>query len=171
MRKIWTLFLCLFMAFFLTAESCENSDDVQRRQQERILKEGTSQIGMPSIKNFREKKLMKDIFEMRDQNGLVTYTYLENMMPVVVHGHTALGGKLTYFGESIGYGLPYATEFTNPQKIDGGHVMAQADPNGLFPPAAAEGTWVLMKNPNGDEVKPIYVEPKVVVLPWKLPMD
>lgn len=47
-------------------------------------------------------------------------------------------------------------------------VMAQADPNGLFMPDAAEGTWILLKDPNGTEVKPVYVEPRIVVSPFKL---
>lgn len=79
------------------------SDDIQKQQQERILQDATSQVGMPAIKNFREKKLMKDILELRDQEGLVTYTYLENMVPTIVHGKTALGGKFTFLGESVGY--------------------------------------------------------------------
>ncbi len=56
-------------------EEYGDSDDKQRAQQERILQEGTAQTGMPAIKNFRERKLMKQIIEMRDQDGLVTYTY------------------------------------------------------------------------------------------------
>lgn len=143
-----------------------SSDDVQRQQQERILQEGTSQVGMPAIKNFREKKILKDIYELRDQEGLTTYTYLFN----------ELNGKLVFLGESIGYGIPAATQFTNPQKVQGSDyralvAIAQADPNGLFSPASAEGTWVLLKNPNGKEVKPIYVEPRIVVSPFKLSTD
>jgi hypothetical protein len=89
-------------------------------------------------------------------------------------------GKLVFFGETIGYGIPYATQFTNPQKVvvsttetaaNARLVLPQADPNGLFSPAAAEGTWILMKNPNGTDVKPVYVEPRIVVSPFKLKID
>lgn len=168
------------LLYVLTAgnSGCENpsSDDIQHQQQEKILQEGTAQTGMPAIKNFRERKLLKDIFELRDQNGLVTYTYLENMNPVIVHGHTALGGKLTYLGETIGYGIPYATQYTSPQKAEynsgrGYIALPQADPNGLFSPASAEGTWVLLKNPKGNDVKPVYIEPRIMVTPFPLPMD
>ena len=34
-------------------------------------------------------------------------------------------------------------------------------------PTSAEGTWVMLKSPDGD-VKPVYVEPRVVVSPFKL---
>jgi hypothetical protein len=101
---------------------------------------------------------------------------MENLQPVVVLGKTSLGGKLTYMGETIGYPLPYATQYTNPQKIErpysGVYVtLPQADPNGLFSPASAEGTWVLMKNPNGKDVTPVYVEPRVVTSTFKFPVD
>jgi len=150
------------------------SDEKQRVEQEKILAEGTAQVGMPAIKNFRERKILKDIIELRDQEGLVTFTYIENMNPTPVKGKTALGGKLTYLGESIGYGIPYATQFTNPEKIEyhNGYVaMPQADPNGLFSPESAEGTWVLLKDPKGDKVQPVYVEPRIVVSPFRLPAD
>ncbi|MEK9151293.1 MAG: hypothetical protein AAB547_01535 [Patescibacteria group bacterium] len=144
--------------------SCDwrpTSDDTQRAQQEKMLQEGTAQVGMPAIKNFRERKLLKDILELRDQQGLVTYTYVWNEMQ----------GKLVFFCDSIGYGIPYATQFTNPQKVENYNrsiTLPQADPNGLFSPASAEGTWVMCKNPNGKEVRPIYVEPRIIVSPFKL---
>lgn len=151
------------------------SDDVQRRQQETLLAEGTSQVGMPAIKNFRERKIMKDILELRDQTGLVTYTYLENMNPTPIHGHTALGGKLTFFCVSVGYAISAATQFTNPQKAEwhssGGVTLPQADPNGLFSPSSAEGSWVLCKDPNGADTKPTYSEPRLVTTPFKLDLD
>ena len=138
-----------------------SSDDIQRQQQEQILQEGTSQVGMPAIKNFRERKMLKDIIELRDQEGLTTYTYLWNEMQ----------GKMVFFCTSVGYGIPYATQFTNPQKVANISyhiVLPQADPNGLFSPASADGTWVLCKDPNGDKVKSVYVEPRIIVTPFKM---
>ncbi len=151
----------------LGASDCDtkpSSDDIQRQQQERILQESTSQIGMPAMKNFRERKLLKDIIEMRDQTGLVTHTYFYSDI------NGKIGDKLC---DSIGYPIPYATQFTNPQKMEyySGHGMAQlpqADPNGLFSPGSAEGTWVLCKDPKGSEVRPVYVEPRVIASPFPL---
>lgn len=168
MKTLKTSFTMLVLALALSG--CKggplpkNSDDVQKDQQERILAEGTAQIGMPAIKNFREKKILKDIYELRDQEGLTTYTYVFN----------EFNGKLVFLGESIGYGIPAATQFTNPQKIaaslyEGGYViLPQADPNGLFSPDSAEGTWVLLKDPHSSKVSPIYVEPRIIVSPFKL---
>jgi len=140
----------------------ETSDSKQQGAQELILKEATSQTGMPAIKNFRERKLMKQIIEMRDQEGLVTYTYT---FPEVT-------GVPVFLCNSVGYGLPAATQYTNPQKFvwKGGdhHLMPQADPNGLFSPESAEGTWVLCSDPSGNgDTRPVYVEPRIIVSPFK----
>lgn len=146
-------------------EYTSSSDEVQQKQQERILKEGTAQTGMPAIKNFRERKLLKQIIEMRDQDGLVTYTYT---VPETT-------GRPVFLCNSIGYGLPAATQYTNPQKIEnppgiaGYYVMPQADPNGLYSPSSAEGTWVMCSDPSGSgKTRPVYVEPRVIVSPFKL---
>jgi hypothetical protein len=140
-----------------------SSDEVQQEQQERILKEGTAQTGMPAIKNFRERKLLKQIIEMRDQDGLVTYTYT---VPETT-------GRPVFLCNSIGYGLPAATQYTNPEKFDyhstGNVTLPQADPNGLYSPSSAEGTWVMCSEPNGSgKTRPVYVEPRVIVSPFKL---
>jgi hypothetical protein len=85
-------------------------------------------------------------------------------------------GRLIFLCDSIGYGIPYATQFTSPSKIyspcascQGAISLPQADPNGLFSPASAEGTWIMCKDPKGDAVKPVYVEPRTVVSPFRLP--
>jgi hypothetical protein len=88
-----------------------------------------------------------------------------------------MSGKLVFVGESIGYGIPAATQFTNPQKIAEKSsyqsamayaILPQADPNGLFSPASAEGTWIILKDPHGNATKPVYIEPRIIVSPFKL---
>ena len=161
----WVIPVAICSMFLLS--SCDikkSSDDIQREQQEKILEEGSAQTGMPAIKNFRERKILKDILELRDQDGLVTYTYIVSEVT----------GKLIFLGQTVGYGIPYATQYTNPQKLEwksshGYYTLPQADPNGLFSPGAAEGTWVLMKDPNSTKVVPLYIEPRIVVSPFKLP--
>ena len=96
MKKTALFFGIIFVFTVLQGCDMSSSDSIQREQQEKILAEGTAQVGMPAIKNFRERKILKDILELRDQEGLVTYTYLENLSPVVIPGKTALGGKLTF---------------------------------------------------------------------------
>jgi hypothetical protein len=162
----------LLVILIIVIAGCEDarqpsSDQRQQAEQERILQEGTSSVGMPNIKNFREKRMMKDILEMRDQMDYVTYTYLFSEFQACV----------VFVNEGIGYPVPYSTQYTNPQKVaQSGHqygyaILPQADPNGLFSPSSSEATWSLLKNPNGRDAKPIYSEPKLIVSPFKLPKD
>ena len=44
----------------------------------------------------------------------------------------------------------------------------QAEPNGLFMPSTAEGTWVICAGEKAGDIRPIYVEPRVIVSPFKL---
>lgn len=171
MKKLLTvpvLLLCFAIFSAESESSCDDSattkvDKQQSEQQAVLLAEGAARTGMPAIQNFREKKILKDILELRDQDGLVTYTYIVAEMT----------GKLVPICDSIGYGVPYSTEYTNPAHAaypdyHDSAVLPQADPNGLFSPSSADGTWVMCKNPNGKDVRPIYIEPHVIVSPFKL---
>jgi hypothetical protein len=139
------------------------SDQVQRQQQEAIAMQATMSVGMPAIVNFAEKRQLTDIYELRDKL-VPTYTYLYDM-------NGKIGEKLC---DSVGFGISAATQYTNPQKIEwrssnsgyASGVLPQADPNGLFSPASAEGTWVLCKVPGSDKVMPQYIEPRVIVLTY-----
>ena len=165
MKKV-VIYIALAIIMFgccKCTDSKPTSDKMLNDQQEQLMNEANKQVGMPAIKNFQERKLLKQVLELRDQENLVCYAYLWN----------EFNGKKVFFCDSIGFGIPYATQFTNPQKVytpcSGYHVtMPQADPNGLFSPASAEGTWILCKNPDGKDVKPVYVEPRVIVSPFKL---
>lgn len=160
--KLSTILLVSVMAFGLVAcNSNPSSDEVQRQQQESLSKQSNMSVGMPAVSNFFEKRLLKTIIELRDNPKLNTYTYIVD-----------LNGKLHKKCNSIGYGIPYSTQYTNPQYKNGSdHPVAlpQADPNGLFSPAAADGTWVLCHDPQSDKLFPVYFEPRVIVSPFELP--
>lgn len=149
-----------------------SSNDTQRERQNVLLTEGVSQVGLPAIHNFREMKLLKDIYELRDQDGLVTFTYTFSEQT----------GALRFFCNSIGYGIPYAAQFSAGETIqryflpevsgaarEWGHDrLPQAEPNGLFPPQSADGTWIMCADPKGGAARVVYVEPRVIVSPFKL---
>ena len=167
-----TTLITLFCAAVLMT-GCDDprtktSDQRQQEDQERILQEGTSAVGMPAVTNFRERKMMKQILELRDDMHIITYTYVFSQYT----------GKYTYLGQSFGYGLPYATQFTNPQKEEWintsggtGHwrTLPQADPNGLFSPSAAEGTWIMMPNPSTGKPEVQYIEERISTYSYMLP--
>jgi hypothetical protein len=159
-RILYYLTIVMIFITLSSASSCNDSDDKQQVLQEKILEEIFAKCGMPAIKNAREKLLVKDILERRDQYGLVTYTYIFSQMQ----------GKFTYIGESVGYAIPYATQYTNPMKQNGSYgPIPQADPNGLFSPASAEGSWIVMYDPVQKEALPQYFEERLTVVTYKLP--
>lgn len=170
MSKRWYILSILAVMVIVAVIACDDytptADQAQKNQQETILKEATAQTGMPAIKNFRERKILKDILELRDQTGLATTTYLYNEMQ----------GKLVKLCDSVGYAIPYSTQYTSPERparsgevaYAGNITLPQADPNALFSPQSSEGTWVLCKNPNGGDVKTVYVEPRILVSPFPL---
>src|SRR6185369_15518592 len=128
----------------------------------------------------------KLIQEKRDQANLTTWTYTKNM-----------DGKYTFVCDSIGYGLPYNTRTNNPQHYEfvttrtgvvgsgsgsgyyvddqgkrlwGEHtIMAQPEPNGLFIPDSAKGTWNLCKDPKTGKPDVTYQEEDIAVFPYRLP--
>lgn len=150
----------------------QSADEVLQKQTEQAMKESTRQIGMPGIVNFQEKKLMKQIYELRDQENLICYAYLFNRDK---------GSVGQFIGKCIGYGLPYSTQFSNPQKLvdvndfgidsyqsNDAAVIPQPEPNGLFMPEGLSATWLLLIDPETDKPRPVYIEPEIIVSPFKL---
>lgn len=155
--------IAIFMLNMYGCEGQESAEHKQQRQTNQALAEMDRQIGMPDIHNFQEKKMMKLVMEERDRADLICYAYVKSEYT----------GKFNFIGKCIGYGLPYSTEFTNPQKVTGYNsapaVIAQADPNGLYMPQSASATWLFMINPETGKPVPVYCEDNVLVLPYKLP--
>jgi hypothetical protein len=162
----------------------QSADSKIAQQQEQNLAEGDAQVPPPSIVNWNEKRMAKLIQEKRDQVNLATWTYTKNM-----------DGKYTFVCESIGYGLPYNTRTNNPQhyeflttrtgapyagsnyyvndkgeRVWGEHAtVAQPEPNGLFIPDSARGTWNLCKDPKTGTPDVTYQEEDIAVFPYQLP--
>ena len=162
MKKLVILSAVLpVIALLAACDVPPSSTQIERRKQEELSMQAVTQVGMPAITNFAEKRMMKDIMELRDQN-VATTTYLVGM-----------NNQLTKVCNSVGYGLPYATQYTNPQRVayDSGHgsvTLPQADPNGLYSPASADGTWVLCVDKKDGKAKPVFIEPRIIVSPIQL---
>jgi len=154
--------LCLLASLAGCGEAPSSAATIERKQQAELSLRGVQAVGMPAITNFAEKRMMKDIIELRDQNAATT-TYIMDM-----------NGKMHKVCDSVGFGLPYATQYTNPQMpqrtSDGGsvYVLPQADPNGLYSPASADGTWVQCVNPKTKKATVVYIEPRIIVSPFPL---
>lgn len=142
------------------------ADQIIQRKQEAAMREAVAQTGLPAIKNFKEKKMMKMLYELRDQEKLICHAYLVNQMS---------GEVGQFLGKCVGYGLPASTQYSNPKKVlyKGGYgesfgSMPQAEPNGLFMPEGLSATWLMMIDPETGEPRPVYVEPMIIVSPFPL---
>lgn len=144
------------------------ADAIMQKRTEVAMREAERQTGFPAIKNFQEKKIMKMIYELRDTEGMICYAYLVNR-------NTGRVGQ--FLGKSIGYGLPYATQFSNPEKIVVNRIFSQSaiygtlpqpEPNGLFMPEGLSATWLLLIDPKTNKPRPVYVEPEIIVSPFPL---
>ena len=150
---------------FWGSNSTPSSDKSTAQQMEQLLKEGERQTGLPAITNFTEKRMVKWLYELRDQPNYRTYTYIVTMT-----------GKLVKICDSVGYGINASIQYSNPEKIvsmdlgqyGGQGVMPQAEPNALFMPEGLAATYVMCVNEDIDDVKAVYIEPEIIVSPIEL---
>ena len=125
--------LLVLCGFDDSCDSESQADKEQRIKQEQISAQGNQQVGTPGVSNFTEKRIVRKLYELRDQN-IATFTYVPD-----------LNGRLWHLCDSIGYGLPYGVQYTNPEAHrwnsgSTGYNIPQPEPNGLFMPPSAEGT-------------------------------
>ena len=167
MKKIIIVLIMLFSLIGLYAlGENETSDTELAEQTEALLAEANNQVGLPNIINFYEKKMLAMLYELRDREDLICYAYFFNMMD---------GSIGDFIGKCLGFGLPYAVQFSNPEKLVneyGGSraewKMPQAEPNGLFMPDSLSATWLMLINPETGEPRPVYIEPLIIVSPFPL---
>lgn len=149
------------LAFWGT--STASSDATTAEGMERLLQEGERQTGLPAITHFTEKRMVKWLYELRDQPNYRTYTYIVTMT-----------GDLIKICDSVGYGINASIQYSNPEKVYHGTgangrsatFMPQAEPNALFMPEGLAATYVVCVD--GDDVEAVYIEPEIIVSPFEL---
>lgn len=168
-RTISLILVALVLCVVLCGCSSNSVASVASKEdeyQEQLMQQASDEIGMPEITEFFEKKMAKEIFEKRDDSKLVCYAYGTN-----------LDGKYIYLGRCYGYGLPYSTQYTNPETPFWGdyigsyrdYSLPQADPNGLYCADGLSATWLMMIDDKTGESYIMYYEPTVTVTEHKLP--
>lgn len=156
---ITVLSIALLAALFLLVGCREDTADrEQQRATADMMSEAHAILGLPAISNWTEKRLLKQLYELRDQEGLQTFTYTQ-----------ALDGSLRFLCNSVGYGMPFSAQYSNPErKLNMSEMtLPQPEPNGLFMPEGLSATWVLCVDPQGTP-RPVYLEPVIVVSPFQL---
>ncbi len=166
MKRRFILTLMLILATTLTLSGCKfnwHSNSRLSREQKRISSRAGYEVGFPAITNFQQMREYKMIYEDEDK-PTPTYTYLKDR-----YGHLHL------LCNSIGYGIPYSTQYTNPDYLQytGGraHRLPLADPDGLYHSQQSSGTWVICVNPKTKKDVPVYSEPNIVTSPFPLSLQ
>lgn len=139
------------------------SDKEAAQKLETLLKEAQRQVGIPSIVNFFEARMVRQLYELRDDPEFRTYSYI-----------VTLNGDFIKICDSVGFGINASIQIANPEKVtdagtwreNGWMTIPQAEPNGLFMPEGLAATYVMCVD--GEEIKPVYVEPEVIVSPFAL---
>lgn len=178
MKNIFTI-CALIGALFIPAQtsawgaSNENSDVEIMRQLDTLLSEANRSVPLPGITNFFERRMVRLLYELRDNPEYRTYTYI-----------TTLDGRFVKVCDSIGYGINASIQFSNPLRpVDitetarrdyaGIHLdqAPQAEPNGLFMPEGLAATYAMCLNPEDGEIAPVYLEQEITVSPFPLTAD
>ena len=166
----------LFAAAALSVTACgaPTSDKAAARQAKATqtsMDAADREIGMPRIKNFAQRKLLKNAYEDMDQTTL-TYVYTQ-----------ALDGKFVCLGQAVGYGVSLGTQFTAGQypqyiRVPYGedesltgetYMIDQPEPNGLYSPTSGAATIVNLIDPETGTARTALMEPNIITTPNKLP--
>lgn len=160
MKKVLFILLISFLLF-----GCEASQtDIEQAQQGDAVKSITQNQPIPDLGGYSfERQVVIETYLARN-NTVSTYAYMITM-----------DGKMLEICASIGYPIPYSTQLTNPQvltwqttSING--VVANPEPNGLYPPDNAAATLVQCVNEDGS-VSPVYIEWYVLAFPYRIKSD
>lgn len=152
----------ILLGFLATLAACGDTTGVgvTNQKQEEITDTAALAVPFPKITKFQELKILSKLYEVRDQSDMM-FTYSE-----------AMDGSLTKICNSLGFGIPYGTQFSNPEKLQwnsssGYANIPQAEPNGAYTgTATTDATWVLCFGPGG--VYPFYWEGTINVSPVEI---
>lgn len=165
------------LALPLALIACKDESGAGREQAaSKLLQDQAAVIvGMPAIQNFTEKRMLKMLYELRDNANLVTYSYYVDMA-----GNRHKVCPTT----SLGYGIPFSAQYTAPHALRRAYPLwsngetssvsetynaEQPEPNGIYMPDSSSATWVMCMDPQSKQATPVYVEPSIIVSPF--PMD
>ena len=147
----------------LSLSGCLDDASADRQQAQRVeqqMREAERAVAPPRIDNFTMLRDAVRIQELAD-DAISTWAY-----------YMDLTGNLHFLCEAKGYGLPYSTQTTNPEKGAGSstygyYALPQAEPSGLYMPDNVAATWVLCVNDDG-EFDAVYWEPDLIVSPFPM---
>lgn len=151
--KVILPFVLVFVAIALMADSCANQTTASTNNASTAAsKWGAS----PNITNYYEYLQLKQIYEARDNPQLVLNAYL----------FSEVSGQLTCLGKVKGFGVPYDTQWSQPQDGTSGSVP---EPNGLYPSGSTAADWIQLIDPATGKTSIAFVEPNLIITSQDLP--
>jgi hypothetical protein len=161
MKKI--LFVLSVLVVFTLISCAPDTSDIEQGQQASAINAIIQNQPIPDLGGYSfERQIVIETYLARN-NTIATYAYMITM-----------DGKIIEICPSIGYPIPYSTQLTNPMRTMNGYyqgsVVANAEPNGLYPPGDAAATLVQCVNPDGS-VTPVYIEWYVLAFPYQIASD
>lgn len=162
MKKTKLFFILLSVSVMLTAlAGCSHYNSKMTKMQQSLTKTAGLKVGFPAVANFQQRRILKLVYEVSDK-PTTTYTYIMDLY-----------GKMHLLCNSIGYAIPYDTQYTNPEQVkyaSNNHpiTVPSADPDGLYHAPNSKGSWVDCVNPKTKKEALVYVEQDVTTSPFKL---
>lgn len=162
MKKLLWL-LILFAGLFLVGCANDTADKADRELTDNQQEVYQVKQPLPFFDYSFERDMVTQIYVARN-DALNTWSVWRSAT-----------GEIEDWCPSIGFGIPYDTQLTNPLKPFYNHnssstTVEQAEPNGLFSSKNTAATWVLCQLPNGD-IAPVYIETRVTVYPWPIKVE
>jgi hypothetical protein len=162
MKKILVV-LFVLIAFVLVSCYGGDTQSIEQGQQREAVNSIMVNQPIPDLGGYSfERQIVIETYLARN-NTIATYAYMISM-----------DGKIIEICPSIGYPIPYSTQLTNPLRTVGDlnttSVIANSEPNGLYPPGDAAATLVQCVQPDGS-VSPVYIEWYVLAFPYRIQSD
>lgn len=163
MKKILVV---LWVLLVFVSTSCAYGGDTQ------AIEQGQQREAVNSI---MQNQPIPDLGGYSFERQIVIETYLARNNTIATYAYMiAMDGTLIEICPSIGYPIPYSTQITNPLRTVGDlnttSVIANSEPNGLYPPGDAAATLVQCVQPDGS-VAPVYIEWYVLAFPYRIISD
>jgi len=168
MKNIFNVLAAVFVVFVMAGcqdtSTTAESESVMKQQKQML----TSQP-IPSFNWSLERDLLIQLYNIRNERVSTHSVWRSN--------HGMVEGDCP----SIGYGIPYDTSLTNPQRAtaqaadkrytsESLATIEQAEPNGIFASKNTAATWVFCVGSAG-ALNPVYVETKVTAYPYPVEVD
>jgi len=170
-RKSFALIVLGLLVIALAIAGCGVNSNTQLEQQQQNA----------GVKSIIDNQPVPDLggYSFPRQVVIETYVALNKVVSTWSYSLT-MDGKIIELCPSFGYPIPGGTQLTNPLQIAAQvpqglssfetGILANPEPNGLYPPATSAGTLVECVNTDGT-VSPMYFEPDVFALPYRIHSD